>query len=205
MVCLHADCFSHSLSALAHMHGQQCRHTMTRCCHCFPLQHVHYELNVKICHSFSPEQRPCISPYVSACNDGCPRTNSQPHATIGRLLSSKDKEPRHGIGSTDLIAMPPVLCRFTRLMTGSPTKAQQTKLQGLYMCGGVGVGKTMLMDLLAHSAPSSFQVCAASQPHCHLQTSAPCSSGLPPWEAPVMIAEKRKLFISFLLHVENTS
>ncbi len=43
-------------------------------------------------------------------------------------------------------------------MTGSPTKAQETKLQGLYMYGGVGVGKTMLMDLLAHSAPSSFQV-----------------------------------------------
>ena len=51
-----------------------------------------------------------------------------------------------------------LLCRFTRLMTGSPTKAQETKLQGLYMYGGVGVGKTMLMDLLAHSAPSSFQV-----------------------------------------------
>ncbi len=24
-----------------------------------------------------------------------------------------------------------------------------------------------------------------------------CQSGLPPWEAPVMIAEKRKLFFSF--------
>ena len=26
------------------------------------------------------------------------------------------------------------------------------------------------------------------------------SSGLPPWEAPVMIAEKRKLFFSFSFH-----
>ena len=43
-------------------------------------------------------------------------------------------------------------------MQGSPTKAQETKLQGLYMYGGVGVGKTMLMDLLAHSAPYQFQV-----------------------------------------------
>lgn len=43
-------------------------------------------------------------------------------------------------------------------MTGAPTKAQETKLAGLYMYGGVGVGKTMLMDLLAHHAPSAFQV-----------------------------------------------
>lgn len=48
------------------------------------------------------------------------------------------------------------------MMTGAPTKAQETKLQGLYMHGGVGVGKTMLMDLLAHSAPSAFQVCFCS-------------------------------------------
>lgn len=31
--------------------------------------------------------------------------------------------------------------------------------RGLYMHGGVGVGKTMLMDLLASSAPSEFKVC----------------------------------------------
>lgn len=56
------------------------------------------------------------------------------------------------------------MCRFTRLMTGAPTKAHETKLQGLYMAGGVGVGKTMLMDLLAHSAPSAFQVCPITTP-----------------------------------------
>lgn len=43
-------------------------------------------------------------------------------------------------------------------MQGAPTPAQKAQLQGLYMWGGVGVGKTMLMDLLAHSAPKSFQV-----------------------------------------------
>lgn len=32
-------------------------------------------------------------------------------------------------------------------------------VQGLYMYGGVGVGKTMLMDLLAKNAPAYFQVC----------------------------------------------
>ena len=52
-------------------------------------------------------------------------------------------------------------------MTGAPTKAQETKLQGLYMAGGVGVGKTMLMDLLAHSAPSAFQVCPITTPQCN--------------------------------------
>lgn len=53
-------------------------------------------------------------------------------------------------------------------MTGAPTKAQESKLQGLYMHGGVGVGKTMLMDLLAHSAPSAFQVCFCSLACPHL-------------------------------------
>ena len=32
---------------------------------------------------------------------------------------------------------------------------------GLYMYGGVGVGKTMLMDLLVKCAPSQFQACRA--------------------------------------------
>ena len=57
-----------------------------------------------------------------------------------------------------LLSLLSLLCRFTRLMQGAPAPAQQAKLQGLYMWGGVGVGKTMLMDLLAHSAPTSFQV-----------------------------------------------
>ena len=37
--------------------------------------------------------------------------------------------------------------------------------RGLYMHGGVGVGKTMLMDLLASSAPQEFQVCCRSVRH----------------------------------------
>ena len=32
------------------------------------------------------------------------------------------------------------------------------RAKGLYMYGGVGVGKTMLMDLLAHSSPPQFKV-----------------------------------------------
>ena len=39
-------------------------------------------------------------------------------------------------------------------------------LQGLYMWGGVGVGKTMLMDLFAQAAPGQFKVslCLILQP-----------------------------------------
>jgi predicted ATPase len=35
-------------------------------------------------------------------------------------------------------------------------------IQGLYMFGGVGCGKTMLMDLLVASAPKEFQVSTAA-------------------------------------------
>lgn len=43
-----------------------------------------------------------------------------------------------------------------------PQKAPMPK--GLYMHGGVGTGKTMLMDLMVESAPSEFQVLTASIP-----------------------------------------
>lgn len=38
------------------------------------------------------------------------------------------------------------------------TSASQQPLQGLYMYGGVGVGKTMLMDLLVESSPREFKL-----------------------------------------------
>ena len=40
----------------------------------------------------------------------------------------------------------------------APSYADVSKLQGLYMCGGGEVGKTMLMDLLVRSAAYQFQV-----------------------------------------------
>ena len=145
-------CSQHSLSALAQLHGQQCKHTMIVCCHCFPPHHMHYELTcalVNICYSFKAKQRSCIL-ILCCCS----------HMLLAHCIQARHRATSWHLDH--LIAVPPVRCRFTRLMTGSPTKAQQTKLQGLYMYGGVGVGKTMLMDLLAHSAPSSFQVCAPS-------------------------------------------
>lgn len=38
---------------------------------------------------------------------------------------------------------------------------QRPSIKGLYMYGGVGCGKTMLMDLLVAAAPPEFQVSVA--------------------------------------------
>ena len=48
-------------------------------------------------------------------------------------------------------------CRWQELLGGLAEKPKLPK--GLYIYGGVGTGKTMLMDLLAESAPPEFQVC----------------------------------------------
>ena len=49
-------------------------------------------------------------------------------------------------------------CRWQELLGGQVEKPKVPK--GLYIHGGVGTGKTMLMDLLAESAPPEFQVCS---------------------------------------------
>jgi protein AFG1 len=38
-------------------------------------------------------------------------------------------------------------------------KTEKDAVKGLYMYGGVGCGKTMLMDMFAESVPSSLKVC----------------------------------------------
>ena len=48
-----------------------------------------------------------------------------------------------------------MLRRWQELL-GSP-KEKPKPPRGIYMWGGVGTGKTMLMDLLAESAPPEFQ------------------------------------------------
>ena len=40
----------------------------------------------------------------------------------------------------------------------APAQPGVPKVKGLYMFGGVGTGKTMLMDLLVNSAPPQFKV-----------------------------------------------
>jgi predicted ATPase len=69
------------------------------------------------------------------------------------------------------IMSPPPPNRFSELSTliksgaglhGGALSGQQKRVQGLYMFGGVGCGKTMLMDLLVASAPKEFQVSGSS-------------------------------------------
>lgn len=53
-------------------------------------------------------------------------------------------------------------CRWQELLGGQAEKPKVPK--GLYIYGGVGTGKTMLMDLFAEVAPPEFQVCLLA-PH----------------------------------------
>ena len=49
---------------------------------------------------------------------------------------------------------------ISRILEGRGAKPAVADMpKGLYMYGGVGVGKTMLMDLLVKAAPSQFQAC----------------------------------------------
>jgi predicted ATPase len=52
--------------------------------------------------------------------------------------------------------------------SGEAKPASQRKApQGLYMYGGVGVGKTLLMDLLVTAAPPEFKVPTHLHTTCH--------------------------------------
>jgi predicted ATPase len=61
-----------------------------------------------------------------------------------------------------------MLCRFDGLSTLLKSQSglhgtagpggRRPSIKGLYMYGGVGCGKTMLMDLLVAAAPREFQV-----------------------------------------------
>ena len=55
----------------------------------------------------------------------------------------------------------PALRRWQSIFGGQGGPAHARPPRGLYMWGGVGTGKTMLMDLLAANAPPEFKVCPA--------------------------------------------
>ena len=50
------------------------------------------------------------------------------------------------------------LTHFLKGRGGSSADHSRPITRGLYMHGGVGVGKTMLMDMFARSAPQEFKV-----------------------------------------------
>lgn len=56
---------------------------------------------------------------------------------------------------------------------GGDARSSASPVRGLYMYGGVGVGKTMLMDLLATTAPPFFQV-ASIPPRCGAAVTTRC-------------------------------
>jgi hypothetical protein len=72
------------------------------------------------------------------------------------------------IRSLNLPICPLFICRFdgisnllkaqSGLHGSAGPRGQRPATKGLYMYGGVGCGKTMLMDLLVASAPREFQV-----------------------------------------------
>lgn len=77
--------------------------------------------------------------------------------------------PAHSSGLTMLDAAPPPEAAaagrtpwwkglFSGDKEGGSGGGETRRVQGLYMHGGVGVGKTMLMDLLAATAPLEFKV-----------------------------------------------
>lgn len=87
-------------------------------------------------------------------------------------LAARYVDRRHPSGLTvvdNLSGQPPTetpsgwWSRFTRALHGDGTAAavqggRAPVPQGLYMFGGVGCGKTMLMDLLVESTPREFKV-----------------------------------------------
>ena len=79
------------------------------------------------------------------------------------MTNIKGHWPLHAGGSMALMGLLHPLtasggsCRWQELLGGHAEKPKVP--QGLYIYGGVGTGKTMLMDLLAESAPPEFQVC----------------------------------------------
>jgi predicted ATPase len=67
------------------------------------------------------------------------------------------------------IQFPGCICRWQGISSflgekNSGATPPNPKVQGLYMYGGVGTGKTMLMDLLVASAPPHFKVSRSLPP-----------------------------------------
>lgn len=53
----------------------------------------------------------------------------------------------------------------------SDSQSEGSGIKGMYMYGGVGCGKTMIMDLLVSSAPQEFKVRSHLSCECHRSVS----------------------------------
>ena len=130
------------------------------------------------CRCFLPAPARC-SAYHAACLPACLPAclqDERQELTITRIqqvyddLQARlggDRSLRKGRGLTLLDAAPASIGSggggwFGGLFGGGGGRDESTAaaapVQGLYMYGGVGVGKTMLMDLLAQTAPPNFNV-----------------------------------------------
>ncbi|MBA8196267.1 MULTISPECIES: cell division protein ZapE [Citrobacter] len=96
--------------------------------------------------SFSPTSR-----YLQALNDGSHQPDNVQQEAVNRLdiiFQELTAPARPALQESGLIA------RFSKFL-GKREPTESTPVRGLYMWGGVGRGKTWLMDLFYHSLPGT--------------------------------------------------
>ena len=96
--------------------------------------------------SFSPTSR-----YLQALNDGSNQPDNVQQEAVNRLdiiFQELTAPARPALQESGLIA------RFSKFL-GKREPTESTPVRGLYMWGGVGRGKTWLMDLFYHSLPGT--------------------------------------------------
>jgi cell division protein ZapE len=96
--------------------------------------------------SFSPTSR-----YLQALNDGSHQPDNVQQEAVNRLdiiFQELTAPARPALQDSGLIA------RFSKFL-GKREPTESTPVRGLYMWGGVGRGKTWLMDLFYHSLPGT--------------------------------------------------
>ncbi|MBA8060874.1 cell division protein ZapE [Citrobacter freundii] len=96
--------------------------------------------------SFSPTSR-----YLQALNDGSHQPDNVQQEAVNRLdiiFQELTAPTRPALQESGLIA------RFSKFL-GKREPTESTPVRGLYMWGGVGRGKTWLMDLFYHSLPGT--------------------------------------------------
>ncbi len=135
-----------------------------------------------ICQTTVKRQLPALGRHaqtcIGVCSRACMLSKLAPFLLplIGRPLHLQEQQSSANVtcyllgraGSSIKLCV--THCRWQSFFSRSAAQDRKvTVLQGLYMWGGVGTGKTMLMDLLVKSAPQEFQVCRSCL-SCSMQT-----------------------------------